>query len=283
MVFTQRGSNGIPLKLPCGQCVGCRTDRRKEWATRLVHESRLHAESCFITLTYDPDCLPRGGTLVPEHATLWLKRLRKLLAGRGQKIRYFLAGEYGERSRRPHYHAIVFGYWPRDAVVISEGSGQRLFTSEELSKCWKKGFVSVGSVTAESCGYTAAYCVKKVTGAMALEHYTRVMPDGEMVEVVPEFARMSRRPGLGAGFYESFRDELVGSDFALLQGRKVKLPRYYDKLRERSEGEAVLADVKLSRVQKARVHRANNTPERLEARLACAESKRSFNLRKESL
>ena len=130
----------------------------------MLHESRLYSSNSFITLTYDSGCLPAGPSLVKRHAVLWLKRLRR----RFGKLRYFLVGEYGEQGGRPHYHAIVFGFWPEDAVNRGE-----FWTSESLAATWDKGFVSVGTVTAESCAYCAAYVVKKVTGPLAEEHYTR--------------------------------------------------------------------------------------------------------------
>lgn len=243
-----------------------------------MHQSRLHPENSFVTLTYDPESLPRGGTLVKRHVQLFIKRLRRSLGKR--RISYFAVGEYGDESQRPHYHALLFGYWPADAQLLSSGNdgGHRLYTSRSLSALWTYGFVSVGSVTPESCAYTAAYCVKKVTGPLALEHYTRITQDGEMIEVIPEFALMSRNPAIGKGFYEEFHDEIRNSDFCLLQGKKVAVPRYYDRLKEREDAQA-LANIKEQRRLKALKHRANNTPERLEAREEVARSKKRHNMR----
>lgn len=271
------GAYPIAIKIPCGQCIGCRTDRRKEWALRLVHESRLHSQSCFVTLTYGPDSLPRGSTLVKRHVQLWIKKLRRHLEPR--KIRFFAVGEYGDESKRPHYHALIFGWWPSDAQLFSEGGGHRLYTSRTLAALWTHGFSSFGSVTPESCAYTAHYCVKKVTGPLAKDHYTRVTRDGEMYEVIPEFALMSRRPGIGAGFFAGYRDELVSSDHALLGGRKLRIPRYYDKLLER-ESAGALAAAKIRRKEKARPHRADNTRERLLQREEVAQSKHRSTRRK---
>lgn len=66
-----------PIKLPCGQCLGCRLDYSREWAVRCTHESLLHKENSFITLTYDDEHLPEDGGLVKKHWQDFCKRLRK--------------------------------------------------------------------------------------------------------------------------------------------------------------------------------------------------------------
>ncbi len=78
-----------PLKLPCGQCVGCRLARSAHWAVRCVHEAQLHSENCFITLTYAPEFLPKDGSLQVRHFQLFMKRLRKRF---GSGIRFFHCG-----------------------------------------------------------------------------------------------------------------------------------------------------------------------------------------------
>ena len=100
----------IPVTIKCGRCIGCRLDRSKEWAVRCVHEQQMHEQSCFVTLTYKdtelvhtPDGHP---TLFHEHFQLFMKRLRKKF---GDNISYFMSGEYGDETFRPHYHAILFG------------------------------------------------------------------------------------------------------------------------------------------------------------------------------
>jgi hypothetical protein len=51
------------LKIPCGQCIGCRLEYSRQWAMRCHHEASLHIFNSFITLTYDPEHLPQDGSL----------------------------------------------------------------------------------------------------------------------------------------------------------------------------------------------------------------------------
>lgn len=168
---------------PCGACLPCRIDRRRTWAHRILLESYKHGDNCFVTLTYNDDHVPQS--LVVSHYQGWLKRLRKLVVPR--KVRYFLAGEYGDRTGRPHYHAALFGLDRltaggvdgRGGVVQAAWCEGRKDPSPGLSL----GFTSVGTLTWESAQYVAGYLTKKV------------VPDERSVR---EFSRMSLRPGIGA-------------------------------------------------------------------------------------
>ena len=163
--------NTTSVQLPCGQCIGCRLKRAESWAVRCVHESRMHSENCFITLTYDDDNLPPYGNLRYADFQKFLKRLRKK---RGP-FRFFMAGEYGEQFFRPHHHACLFGLHFHDRELHSRSdSGSDVCVSAELSDLWPDGHASVGDFTFESAAYVARYVVKKVTGDAAEEHYKRM-------------------------------------------------------------------------------------------------------------
>lgn len=273
--FTPAGSNSIPMSIPCGRCIGCRIDRKQEWALRLSHELKCHEVASFLTLTYDPEFLPTGGTLVKSHGQKFMKRLRKYLSDHDypRQIRFFLCGEYGAKGDRPHYHIILFGWVPPDGKVHSRKQGApSLHTSEILAQLWPYGFSSWGHVTPSACSYVANYVTKKITGMKSQDHYTRITADGEMIEIQPEYATMSTRPGIGRLHYEKFRSDFRNGDTAVLAGRKVKIPRYYDKLLQ-AESEAELEQIKTLRKEKARPYRANNTPERLAVREICASEK----------
>lgn len=134
-------------------------------------ESFVHEESCFVTLTYDPQKY-NGDSLVPEHCTKWLKRLRKALGDK--KIRYFLVGEYGDHTQRPHYHAAIFGIGPSyEDLVLSS---------------WNMGHVYVGDLSPHSARYITGYVVKKMTAKT----------DDRLSGRYPEFARMSKGIGRDA-------------------------------------------------------------------------------------
>jgi hypothetical protein len=102
-------ANNYAVVVPCGQCLGCRLDKANDWAIRCVHEAKLHLHNCFITLTYNDDCLPADGSLHREHLQLFFKRLRRYLDYHdNSKIRFLCCGEYGDLNRRPHYHILCF-------------------------------------------------------------------------------------------------------------------------------------------------------------------------------
>lgn len=214
-----------PMVIPCGQCIGCRLDKSLSWATRCLHEASLHEENCFITLTYNDEFCPIDGSLNKRDWQLFMKRLRKKFGGR--KIRYFHCGEYGSQLDRPHYHACLFGFDFPDKVLWSFRKGVRLYRSAILESLWTHpglgcslGFSTIGDVTFESAAYVARYCLKKVTGKMAKDHY---------VGRLPEYITMSRRPGIAAKWIDQFASDVYPHDFIVTPGgRKVKPSRYYD-------------------------------------------------------
>lgn len=227
IVFSpQEGFKEFALAVPCGRCIGCRLERARQWSIRCVHESSLYERNCFITLTYSDDNLPLDGSLRPRDMTLFLKRLRKMF---GSGIRYFQCGEYGEKSLRPHHHAILFNHDFSDKRSMSNPLGpSRLFTSRTLEDLWGYGHCSVGTVTRQSAGYVARYSLKKVYGPSSVDWYA-----GR----VPEYLTMSRRPGIGTGWLAKWHDDIYrGGDSVselVVDGVRCKPPRFYDKLMER--------------------------------------------------
>lgn len=235
---------------------------------------KSHRETSFLTLTYDPMFLPTGGTLVKSHVQLFMKRLRKHL--QPKKIRFFAVGEYGDKGDRPHYHLIIFGWMPRDGKVHAKQERYTIYTSGLISSLWEKGYCTWSEGSPENCAYVSHYTVKKITGDMAKEHYTRITLDGEMVDILPEFTLMSRRPGIGHDHYRKYESDFRNYDTAMNLGKKQRIPKYYDKLLERDDEER-LARIKQERKAKARKHKDNNTPERLAVREQVAQAKLSFN------
>lgn len=158
------------LTLPCGQCIGCRLERSRQWAVRCVHEASLHKRNCFITLTYNNDHLPEDRGLHYDHFQLFMKRLRKKY---GEGIRFYMCGEYGEKLGRPHFHACLFNHDFSDKTPWkTTETGFKLFRSKELEELWPYGYSSVGAVSFESAAYVARYIMKKVNGEAAEMHYT---------------------------------------------------------------------------------------------------------------
>lgn len=225
---------GQRLELPCGQCIGCRLERARMWAVRCVHEASLYENNCFITLTYDDKNLPENGSLCLKDFQSFMKRLRKRSS---HSIRYFHCGEYGDKFARPHYHALLFNHDFTDKKLFSERNGFRTFTSESLSELWPKGFSLVAGVSFESAGYVARYSLKKVTGEKAEDYY------GPMV---PEYATMSRRPGIGKEWFTKYAGDVYPRDSVIINGSHSRPPRYYDDLLGKSDP-STLALIKIER------------------------------------
>lgn len=243
------------------------------WAARIVHEAQLHGRNSFVTLTYADDKLPASGGLVPAHLQKFWKRLRK----RGNKIRYYAVGEYGDQTLRPHYHACVFGYWPADCKVLRK-EPYFLFSSDELADIWGFGHVTVAEVTYETAAYCARYVLKKITGEKADEHYERISDSGEIFRVLPEYSVMSRRPGIGFGWFEKYASDVYPDDFVVVRNGKRKTPRYYDQLLDRTDPEMLLR-TQSRRLLYARARREEFTDERLRVKEVCMKSRLSVKKR----
>lgn len=272
---------GLRMTVPCGQCTGCRLERSRQWAVRCMHEASLHADNCFLTLTYSDEFLPEYGSLVKSDFQKFIKRVRKRYA-----FRYFHCGEYGELSKRPHYHALFFGLDFSDKVLWSVRNGNDVFRSDILESLWTFGNSEIGSLTFESAAYVARYCVKTLQNLRfrkgdresyvdALDReYSRLDPDtGELVLVAPEYVTMSRRPGIGNGWFEKFGTEVYPSDEVIVRGKSCKPPRFYDRLLAASSPEEAAS------VRRARLlarSREDETPARLRVREVCAEARLSL-------
>ncbi|AXH73524.1 MAG: replication initiator protein [Microviridae sp.] len=232
MQFTLSGSHtGVRQMLPCGRCIGCRLEWARRWAMRLMHEAKMHKENSFVTLTYSNETLPYCGTLVKEHLQGFHKRLHnRLLDSRGYGVRYYGVGEYGDTSRRPHYHSLLFGYQFPDLKKYSQnGNGDVIYSSKLLNEIWGFGDCKIGEVSFKSANYVARYCLKKVDGKKReAGHYVVLDSEGRPFERLPEFAHMSRRPGIATTYFEKYGDEIKKHDNVIVDGRAVPSSRYYD-------------------------------------------------------
>lgn len=170
---------------PCGQCLPCRINRKRLWTHRLLLETLAHGDNSFVTLTYEKE--PEGGNLVPKHTQDWLKRLRKTIEP--LRMRYYLVGEYGTTTQRPHYHAALFGY-PSCSYGQSRYRLQRncCHWCDTVRDTWNHGNILLGRLEPASAQYIVGYVMKKMTNPQ----------DERLNGRHPEFARMSLRPGIGA-------------------------------------------------------------------------------------
>lgn len=222
--------------IPCGKCLMCKIEHTSEWATRCMHELLFHKEAEFITLTYDPDRLPPGSALHHPHVVTFMKALRDKYPAK--KIKALITGEYGSQHKRPHYHLIIFGWSPEDKKLVSRSKAKnRLYSSKILEKLWPHGFVTIGeSVTAKTAAYVAKYTVKKVYSPQDYDFVD--LETGEILRR-PEYLVASN--GIGRRAYEKYGDQWFAHGYCVIDGRKVKIPRYYVKLREKTHPEQVAA------------------------------------------
>ena len=245
-------NTGYDVPLPCGRCSSCTTLKKRVWSHRMMLEMREHDISAFVTLTYNDENLPEGGTLEPDHIKKFMWSLRKKVSRKwGTKLRFYAVGEYGDKDWRPHYHLALFGY--RHCI----GHGSRIINSSYvpcscpncslISKTWGKGHISLDPLNIASAQYIAGYVTKKLT---KVDDFTEELLNGRH----PEFARQSRNPGLGSNFIESLaerikphvttREEVL--PYLVHDGKKWPMGRYlYNKLLEAlgfpplQEGEAI--------------------------------------------
>lgn len=242
-LWHEKVPDSLPLRLPCGGCVGCRTAQAKAWAFRCQLELEQHDRAAFTTLTYCDEKLPP--TLRRRDLQLFVKRARKAL-GKSRRLRFFACGEYGETSERPHYHAILYGVDDRDRDLIAD--------------TWAAGRTQTVNVTPAAIAYTAGYCAKKIGWRVQSAGERVDYATGEVYQWQPPFIQMSRRPGIGASarrFVSSWRS------FAVQNGHRMPVPRY---LHEAWKAQASPEDIELLDYEKSLLAAGRDTSvERLAA------------------
>jgi hypothetical protein len=234
-----------------------------------MHEAKLHERNVFTTFTYADDKLPLHGSLHYPHFQGFMHRLRahvnyKCPKEQRTRVRFFCAGEYGSKSARPHYHALIFNYQPADLRLYGEDGPNALYTSSVMDSLWTHGETKSGALTFESAAYCARYCIDKVTGDQSEAHY-RVVTDfstGEMHSLVPEFAIMSRRPGIGAGWFSKYHSDVYPHGKCVVNGREVNPPKFYDRMFERVD-ELAMQRLRDQRIADGESRSSDNTRARL--------------------
>ena len=231
---SKAGYEDRKLELRCGQCHSCRLRRTRAWAIRAVHEAQMHEQNCFLTLTYDEENVPWDGSLRVKDWQDFAKRARKRLG----RFRFFHCGEYGDQHQRPHYHACIFGQdFSFDRELWEKKSGRALYVSKTLQELWPMGFSTIGALEFDSAAYVARYCLKKVGTSdpdLYVERYGRQDDvTGVTWTVEPEYATMSRRPGLGSSWFDKYKEDVYSGDFVVVKGRQFPPPQL---LRRSSKG-----------------------------------------------
>lgn len=241
----ERFNDGLSriFDVPCGHCINCRLNYAKKWSQRCLLECKSWSENFFITLTYDEENLPLNHdystgevlsmTLVPQDVTAFLKRLREYYNREfnHQGIRFYMAGEYGDNTFRPHYHLIMFNLPIFDLEFYSNSPlGDVYYNSSTISKLWGKGHCVIGEVTAESAAYVARYCQKKATKNI----------DYDALGIAKEYTNMSRKPGIALPYLQEHFAEIYMDDVIYLPNGQLCQPmRYFD---EKAKGLGVDID-----------------------------------------
>ena len=279
IVFSAKGRHGDVsqfVDIPCGQCIGCRLERARQWACRCVHELKCHDHGVFVTLTFNDDALrKRGHTSVDiRDVQLFLKRVRKRY---GSGIKFMASGEYGDDNGRPHYHVILFGvHFDDQKYWRTSNAGMKLYRSAKLEKIWcdpgtgvSYGYSSLGAVTFQSAAYVASYVLKKQVspvvrnGAYSLTCADFDCQTGKISPRKSEFG--CRSLGLGKEWFDRYHEEWFRDDCVVHEGREQAVPKYYEKQYALIDPVA-LEKLKKKRRERARVHKDNNTDRRLRVR-----------------
>lgn len=214
-IRNKKAGDGSTIPVPCGKCPNCRDRRMKDWQFRLMQEDKRHSSAHFVTFTYElPPIAPNGlMTLDKTHVQKFFKRLRKNT--RRQSIRYYACGEYGGRTWRPHYHAVVFDASQEEIIQAWEGWEDK-DASERLRA--RAGHLHFGDVGAASVGYVLKYMCKP-----------KQIPRWEGDSRIPEFSLMSK--GMGENYLtpaiKKWHHKNLKNYVVQLDGLHQALPRYY--------------------------------------------------------
>ena len=194
----------------------------------MTNEAQMHSVSCMVTLTYDDDHLPPHGQLFKEHLQLFFKRLRKA----GARFKYVASGEYGDRSRRPHFHIAFFGMdFSGDRKRYGGSREMPTFRSAELATVWPFGSHLINNLSFEACAYIARYIMKKLKGPNVSPVPLFFDPvSGELILPNPEFLLMSK--GIGRSWFNEYfmSDVFPTASVLTAQGTHAPVPRFYKML-----------------------------------------------------
>ncbi len=209
----------------------------------------MHESAWFLTLTYNERKIPENGSLNPTHLQSFFKALRREQSKK--PISYFACGEYGEKTDRPHYHAVLYGVDLLDKYLTPSPNDRPIWRSRTLEKHWRYGHSEFSTVNPATASYVAGYVTKKVNKKVNPNHYTRLDPEtGEIIDLQKEFSRMSLKPAIGKRWIEKYWTDVYPKDFVLLDGREFKPPRYYDKWMEENHPK-IIFEVRCKRDEEA--------------------------------
>lgn len=237
--------------------------RVADWQTRIVHESIMHKENSFITLTYGPGNLPPNASLEHRDFQLFMKRLRFQT---GKELRFYMCGEYGDKNGRPHYHACIFNHeFRKDRERGKSGSGEQMYESDQLTELWGMGTCTTQDLTPGTAAYAAGYIMKKTLGDDAKNAYDVIDENGQLLKREPPYSRSSNRPGIGKTWYDKHGKTDMAHDFIIQDGIKKSIPPYYEKLNKRQGGVSARIE-NMREEKKAKINPRDQWADRLKVR-----------------
>lgn len=215
------------VSVPCGSCRECLTQSSRSWAFRIMKEAQQHEDNWFITFTYDDNHIPENNMLDVKAISNFNKKLKVYLNRKGLKsdFRFYAVGEYGGQTARPHYHVIYFGLDIPDLKYICKTEkGDLVFDSDFIRNVWSNGFITIEGVSVGSACYVARYCDKKKR--LNKSQKEELQKKG----IVPEFSRMSNRPGIGAVYLDKAEELFLNGIFNdYINGKSYSFPLYFTK------------------------------------------------------
>ncbi len=197
----------------------------------------MHPNNCFITLTYSDEKL-LSPKLNYEDFQKFMKRLRKL---QNDPMGLFVTGEYGDKTKRPHWHAIIFNWAPRDGEYkYSNDRGDRVYSSQLLTDTWGHGIAEYGSVTFHSAGYCARYAAKKLVHGKDQDHDFHPI------------SKKSQKNAIGKAWLEKYWPDVFNHGQIVLEdGSEISIPRYYEKWLKANQPEAWLRYIQTTKLRAA--------------------------------
>lgn len=255
LVFTRAETS-----IDCGQCLECRIRKANDMAVRCSLEASLYEdENCFVTLTYADEFLPENNSIDPRDPEEFVQKIRNFILDYYEEagltydpledgIRTFGCAEYGDDFGRPHYHLLLFNFTFPDLVYEGKSeSGEPEFSSEMLDKFWGKGRARVGKFSHKAAAYVARYCIKKINGKNADEHYKWLNEYGEYVNRLPERSVcVSKNPAIGRRWFEKNVSDVYFTGPFEFDGKVMPVPKYFDRRMELDNPE------KMREIKKAR-------------------------------
>lgn len=237
------------FQLPCGKCIQCRLDYSRSWAIRCVHESKMYENNSFVTLTYSDEHL-KSPKLQYSDFQKFTKRLRdniyqNFLKAYGKhnwsllsksekkqvydpyKISLFVTGEYGDKTKRPHWHALIFNWQPTDIKYkYSNHNNDKIYSSQILTDLWSNGTAELGSVTFQSAAYCARYAAKKLVHGQDQDHDYHPI------------SKKSSHQAIGKKWLEKYWPDVFNYGKIILpNGQTAPIPRYYEKWLQKNKPE----------------------------------------------